>query len=198
MKRSSRIMEAFVKHKENFNSTKPKQVDEVEVLQTPSTNPPPDKVKLVSCDHCDHTTKTENGMQLHKRKKHHISQGDANDTMEDEPEDNLKGGSEPVANSTIIKHTEEKSFQVQNHLDLVLNGEICADCEVELIGETLWDIPDGFYYDRWHTYSIRRSPVPGCNVSNYGDIYLKGTNNSIGTVVNDLMHTLYNVKRTGS
>ena len=35
----------------------------------------------VSCDQCGHTTKTESGMKLHKRKKHDINQIDGNSSI---------------------------------------------------------------------------------------------------------------------
>ena len=90
-----------------------------------------------------------------------------------------------------VKPEEDKNIQTENSLDLVLPGEIGADCEVELIGETFWMIPDNLYYDSWHTHSIRRCPLDGCSVSMYGDIFRKGTNTVIGTVVNKLTPTLY-------
>ena len=65
-------------------------------------------MKSVLCDHCDHTTKTEKGIKLHKGKKHDIPQGDANDTLRDEPGDNSERESEPVANSTMIKSKKQK------------------------------------------------------------------------------------------
>ena len=42
-----------------------------------------------------------------------------------------------MSNSTILKHTEEKSVFVENVLDLVLTGEVCENCEEKLKGETL-------------------------------------------------------------
>ena len=60
-------------------------------------------------------------------------------------EDNeTRNGSQPLANSTIIKYEnvkpeEDKSIQTENSLDLVLPGEIGANCEVELIGEIFLD-----------------------------------------------------------
>ena len=74
-------------------------------------------------------------------------------------EDNeTRNESQPLANSTIIKYEnvkpeEDKSIQTENSLDLILPGEIGANCEVELIGEIFWMIPDNLYYDSWHTHS---------------------------------------------
>ena len=64
---------------------------------------------------------------------------------------------------------------------------MCENCEEELIGETLI----GFYLDIWHTQSIRRSLVEGCNVSWSGEIYIKKTHKVIGTVVKNLTQALY-------
>ena len=94
----------------------------------------------------------------------------------------LGNESEPLSNSTIItyenvKPQEDKSIQTENSLHLV-------DCEEELIGETFSMIPDNFYYDSWHTQSMRICPLYGCSVSMYGDIFCKGTNSVIGTVYN--------------
>ena len=85
---------------------------------------------------------------------------------------------------------EDKSVQTKTNIDLVLIGEVGVDCEEELIGETFWRIPDGFYLDRWHTHSVRKSPLEACNVGLSGDIFIKKTNKVIGTVVKGLTHTL--------
>ena len=103
---------------------------------------------------------------------------------------------QPLANSTMntygaVKSEKDKSVQTESDIDLVIEGEVCADCKEELIGETLWMIPDGFYLDRWHTQSIRRSPAEGFKVSWSGEIYIKKTREVIGTVVKNLTHTLY-------
>ena len=132
------------------------------------------------------------------KKQENLCHNAPNNSLNLSDADETRSESEHLENSTILKHTEEKSVQVENDLDLVLTGEVCENCEEELIGETLWIMPVGFYYDRWPTHNIRRSPVPGCNVSEYGEIYLKGTYTKIGTVVNNLTHTIYNVKGTGS
>ena len=38
----------------------------------------------VSCDECGHTTKTENGIKLHKKKKHKVPQIDGNTSVTEE------------------------------------------------------------------------------------------------------------------
>ena len=69
---------------------------------------------------------------------------------------------------------------------------MCVDCEEELIGETLWRIPNDFYLDIWHTHSVRRSPVDGCKVNQHnGNIVNKKTYGVIGTVVDGMTPTLY-------
>ena len=90
-----------------------------------------------------------------------------------------------------VKIEEDKSFQTDNTLDLVLKGEIGEDCEEELIGETFWKIRDDYYFDSWHTHSVRRCPVNGCMVGVTGNIFVKGTYTAIGNVVDDITHTLY-------
>ena len=79
--------------------------------------------------------------------------------------------------------------KTESDIELVIEGEVCADCEEELIGETLWNIPDSFYLDRWHTQRIRRSRVEGCNVNWSGEIYFKNTYKVIGLLVENLPHT---------
>ena len=41
------------------------------------------KKPLVSCDECGHTTQTVNGMKLHVKNKHEISQVDGNTSLEE-------------------------------------------------------------------------------------------------------------------
>ena len=75
-------------------------------------------------------------MKLHKRKKHDIPQGDANDSREDEPEDNSERESEPVADSTMIKSTKKKMCYLAFELDAFGCGlkppqghmDSCSDC----------------------------------------------------------------------
>ena len=104
---------------------------------------------------------------------------------------------QPLANSTVNiaentkKKKKDKIVQTENDIELVIEGDVCADCKEEVIGETLWNIPDGFYLDRWHTQRIRRSRVEGCNISWSGEIYIKNTHQIVGTVVKYLTHTLY-------
>ena len=91
----------------------------------------------------------------------------------------------------IVQSKENKNVQTESNIDLIIEGKVCVDCEDELIGETLWRIPDDFYLDIWHTHSVRRSPVEGYKVGLNGDIINKKTKHVIGTVVDGLTPTLY-------
>ena len=139
------------------------------------------------CDECNYTNQSEKGLKQHKKMKHRIAQSDGADDND----------LEPLANSTFnaadtLKLNEDKTVQTETNIDLVLEGEVCEDCEEELIGETLWRIPDGFYLDLWHTHSVRKSPIEGYKVNQFnGNIVNKKTLDVIGTVVNGLTHTLY-------
>ena len=146
------------------------------------------------CDQCEYTNSTEKGLSQHARMKHRISQLDGNTDISEDTD--TRNETQPLANSTIntsenVKSKEDKSVQTESDIELVIEGEVCENCEEELIGETLWRIPYGFYLDRWHTQTIRRSHVEGCNVSWSGEIFIKKTHKVIGTVVNNLTHTLY-------
>ena len=96
-----------------------------------------------------------------------------------------------VNTSENVKIEEDKSVQTDNSLDLILEGEIGEDCEEELIGETLWKIPNDYYFDSWHTHSVKRVPVNGFIVGMTGNILAKGSYTAIGNVVDDMTHTLY-------
>ena len=91
----------------------------------------------------------------------------------------------------IVQSKENKNIQTESNNDVVIEGEVCENCEEKLIVETLWRIPDGFYLDIWHTDSVRRSPVEGCKVVLNGSIINKKTKQVIGTVVDGLTPTLY-------
>ena len=54
-----------------------------------------------------------------------------------------------------VQSKENKNVRTESNNDLVIDGEVCEDCKEELIGKTLWRIPDGFYLDTWHTHSVR-------------------------------------------
>ena len=58
-------------------------------------------------------------MTLHKIRKHDIPQVDANDTLDDEPEDNSDRESEPVANSTVLKYIGKKICKLAFELDVL-------------------------------------------------------------------------------
>ena len=90
-----------------------------------------------------------------------------------------------------IQTKENKNVQTESNNDLVIEGKVCKDSEEELIGETLWRIPNSFYLDIWHTHSVRKSPVEGCKIGFNGNIINKKTYNVIGTLVNGLTPTLY-------
>ena len=73
---------------------------------------------------------------------------------------------------------EDVVIQTDDSLTLVLIGDVGKDCEEEYIGETFWRLPAGFYFDHWHTESVRRAP-PGFWVNRLGDIM----NNKTGEVI---------------
>ena len=49
---------------------------------------------------------------------------------------------------------EDVSVQTEDSLLLIL----AEDCEEEYIGETIRDLPYGFFFDHWYTESVRRAP----------------------------------------
>ena len=76
---------------------------------------------------------------------------------------------------------EDTGVQTDDSLSLVLTGEIGEDCEEHYIGETFWNLPDGFFYDHWHTESIRRAPKD-CWVNKSGIFRNRKTGDSCGRV----------------
>ena len=59
------------------------------------------------------------------------------------------------------KKVEVQTESITDSLALVLIGEIAENWEDEYLGETFWNLPEGFYYDSWYTDSVRRAP-PNC------------------------------------
>ena len=124
--------------------------------------------------------------------KHKIAQLDGLEDSIVEPYKRPEAKDMKSQTDNDVKSKENKNVQTESNNDLVIEGEVCEDCEEELIGETLWRIPDDFYLDTWHTHSVRRSPVEGCKVNFFnGNIVNKKTLDVIGTVVNGLTPTLY-------
>ena len=113
------------------------------------------------CKDCDYITNSKKGLQIHIGKQHKIS-GQI-DGMDD----------------TDLK--EDTGVQTDDSLSLVLTGEIGEDCEEHYIGETFWNLPDGFFYDHWHTESIRRAPKD-CWVNKSGIFRNRKTGDSCGRV----------------
>ena len=71
--------------RQRFVASKTKLQDEA--LKEPANISVPVKCP-VTCDICGHTTKTENGMKLHRKNKHELSQIDRNTSvMQPEPEE---------------------------------------------------------------------------------------------------------------
>ena len=59
-----------------------------EAPDIPATDVKLEELVWVSCDQCGHKTKTENGIKINKKRKHEISQVDANDTLTDSISEN--------------------------------------------------------------------------------------------------------------
>jgi hypothetical protein len=76
-----------------------------------------------SCDICGTETKTENGIKLHKKKKHQINQIDGNSSI-----------SEEQAFNTSF---EEKTTQTDVFLKIDEEGELCGPLLSELYYEPL-------------------------------------------------------------
>ena len=91
------------------------------------------------CNDCDYITNSKKGLHIHIGKQHKIS-----GQLDGIDDNDLK---------------EDTGVQTDDSLSLVLTGEIGEDCEEHYIGETFWYLPEGFYYDHWHTASIRRAPI---------------------------------------
>ena len=53
---------------------------------------------------------------------------------------------------------EDVGVQTEDSLSLTLVGRIAEDCEEEYIGETFWDLQDGFFFDHWYTEAGGRAP----------------------------------------
>ena len=68
--------------RQKFLSSKSKPSEEKEALEVPATDSVAKKPS-VSCDECGHTTQTVNGMKLHVKNKHEISQVDGNSSLEE-------------------------------------------------------------------------------------------------------------------
>ena len=149
--------------------------------------------KLVKkCDQCDYSNETEKGLNQHIRMKHKITQLDGleDSIVETYKRPEVKERESQTDNN--VQSKENKNVQTESNIDLIIEGKVCVDCEEELIGETLWRIPDDFYLDIWHTHSVRRSPVEGCKVNQHnGNIVNKKTYDVIGTVVDGTTPTLY-------
>ena len=66
------------------------------------------------------------------RKKHQVDQIDGNSLIayiqEDISEEKI---------TQAVKLIDDKIVQTETNIDLVLEGEVCEDCEEDLIGETL-------------------------------------------------------------
>ena len=53
------------------------------------------------------------------------------------------------------KKVEVQTESITDSLALVLIGEIAENWEDEYLGETFWNLPEGFYYNSWFTDSVR-------------------------------------------
>ena len=144
----------------------------------------PTEETLSKCEMCDFTSTSRHGLSVHMGRTH---KGTKKTELIRDNSDQLhqslnlselnetRSSYEPLANSTIntsenVKIEEDKSVQTDNSLDLLLEGEIGKDCEEELIGETFWKIPNDYYFDSWHTHSVRSVPVNGCMVGMTGKL----------------------------
>ena len=103
---------------------------------------------------------SEKGLRQHIQMKHRISQ--------------LDGVDDACLNNDI-------SVQTDDSLSLVIIGEVGEDCEEHYVGEKLWYLPDGYYFDHWHTASIRRAPKD-CWVNKSGVFRNRKTGESCGRV----------------
>ena len=112
------------------------------------------------CDQCDYMNISEKGLRQHIRMKHRISQ--------------LDGVDDACLNNDV-------SVQTDDSLSLVIIGEVGEDCEEHYVGETFWYLPDGCYFDHWHTASIRRAPKD-CWVNKSGVFRNRKTGESCGRV----------------
>ena len=84
------------------------------------------------CDLCDYTPASKHGVNVHigrshrgPKKQENLRHNAPNNSLNLSDADETRSESEHLENSTILKHTEEKSVQVENDLDLVLTGEVC-------------------------------------------------------------------------
>ena len=82
--RKARNLKRWNEHKEKLKekletSTSPHTPSDITLAKQDDT-----LIPSVSCDECGHTTKTENGIKLHKKKKHEIPQIDGNTSVTEE------------------------------------------------------------------------------------------------------------------
>ena len=84
-RRKARRRDQFLASKENSTQVNSKSKEAQDI---PATDDKLDEIVWVSCDQCGHKIKTENGMKLNKKRKHEISQVDANDTLTDSISEN--------------------------------------------------------------------------------------------------------------
>ena len=114
---------------------------------------------VVSCDLCDHRTKTEHGLKQHKRKKHEVSQIDGNDSVSEENlkeetsrehcEDSIKNKNEDISDTVNVVNEIDGSKAKKNETTTFVRDELwCWKCEEEQ-GPTL---------DRW-LYQFSNKPA---------------------------------------
>ena len=85
-KRNARTRQKYLASKVASTSIDKKSKHDASVLELQEAASKEDgNVKAApSCDICGHETKTENGIKLHKKKKHQINQIDGNSTISEE------------------------------------------------------------------------------------------------------------------